>query len=190
MEKQWRKSGCLKSSRDVTWRKKNIFNVSFLHDGRAGSPLQRTSCSRETCSPDLGQKAGYQATGPAISPCAPPRRTHTSMVKLLLFCWVLLITPLSGARLSVAATASEKDAELPGAHNQTEWLRGTHGSGALTIFIKWGGWCSEWWWVGGVEGMGVGEKILHSDLKISLDETDRDKFQRLGLERIPRPVFR
>lgn len=46
---------------------------------------------------------------------------------------------------------------------------------------------------GGVEGMGGGgvvEKILHSDLKISLDETGRDKFQRLGLERIPRPVFR
>lgn len=34
------------------------------------------------------------------------------------------------------------------------------------------------------------EKILHSDLKISLDETDRDKFERLGLERVPRPVLR
>lgn len=57
----------------------------FLQDGRAGSPVQRASCSRESCSPDLGQKAGYQATGPALSPCAPPRRTHTSMAKLLLF---------------------------------------------------------------------------------------------------------
>lgn len=47
-----------------------------------------------------------------------------------------------------------------------------------------GGW-------GGWKGWGeVVEKILHSDLKISLDETDRDKFQRLGLERVPRPVFR
>lgn len=37
----------------------------------------------------------------------------------------------------------------------------------------------EWWWVGG-GWRGVVEKILHSDLKISLDETDRDKLERLG----------
>lgn len=37
---------------------------------------------------------------------------------------------------------------------------------------------SEWWWVGGWGE--VVEKILHSDLKISLDETDRDKLERLG----------
>lgn len=44
--------------------------------------------------------------------------------------------------------------------------------------------------VGG--GGGVVEKILHSDLKISLDETDRDKFQRLGTgeDPSPGPVFR
>lgn len=34
------------------------------------------------------------------------------------------------------------------------------------------------WGVGGWRG--VVEKILHSDLKISLDETDREKLERLG----------
>lgn len=31
------------------------------------------------------------------------------------------------------------------------------------------------------------QKILHTDLKISLDETDRDKLERLGCGEVPQP---
>lgn len=157
MEKQWRKSGCLKSGRDVTWRKKKIFNVSFLHDGRAGSPLQRASCSRETCSPDLGQKAGYQASGPAISPCAPPRRTHTSMVKLLLFCSLLLITCVSPVRVSRQRPQRARRTRSFGEPTTrlSDWGGRTGAGLSLSSSSGEGGVVSGGGW-GGVEGMGGG----------------------------------